>query len=203
MSRRVQLEVFEISDLTDDRVELGQAELEECRLAAFEQGYTAGWDDAVAAQDTEITRLRSDLGDNLRDLSFTYHEAHSHVLQSLEPLLGDMVAKVLPAIARQALAPMVLEELRPVARQLSDAPIEVVANAGNRCLLESLLVNDAPFPLTFTEEPSLGDGQVFLNFGRNERRVDLDGAIAAITAAVAGFFEIERDMIMDKEKAVG
>ena len=199
MGHRVQLEVFELSDLADARVELGQTELEECRLAAFEQGYTAGWDDAVAAQDAEVTRLRSDLGGSLRDLAFTYHEAHSHVLASLEPLLSDMVAKVLPAIARQTLAPMVLEELRPAARELSDAPIEVVANAGNRKLLEKLLVKEASFPLTFTEEPSLSDGQVYLNFGHSELRVDLDGSIAAITAAVAGFFEIERDTTMDKE----
>lgn len=203
MGRRVQLDVFELSDLTEDRVELGQSELEECKLTAYEQGYTAGWDDAVAAQDAEITRLRSDLGNNLQDLSFTYHEAHSHVLRSLEPLLLDMVAKVLPATARHALAPMILEELRPIARKLADAPVEVIANAENRALLERMLIDEAPFPLTFTEEPSLSDGQVFLNFGRNELRVDLDGAIAAIKAAIAGFFEVEKDNNQQKEKAVG
>ena len=192
MPRRIQLEVFELTDMTDERVELGQAELEECRLAAYEQGYTAGWDDAVAAQDGEVARLRADLGQNLQDMSFTYHEAHSHVLRTLEPLLNDMVAKVLPAIARDTLAPMVLEHLRPIAKDLADQPVSLVANPANRDLLERLVVDEAPFPLTFQEEASLGDGQVYLRFGTEETRIDLDGVIEAISSAVSGFFRIEK-----------
>lgn len=192
MAKRIQLEVFELSDMTDDRVELGQAELEECRLAAYEQGYTAGWDDAVAAQDGEVARLRADLGRNLEDLSFTYHEAHSHVLRTLEPLLHDMVTKVLPAIARESLGQMVLDHLRPMAKELADQPITLVANSANRELLEGLVVAEAPFPLTFREEPSLGDGQVYLRLGEAESRIDLDGVISAISAAVSAFFRIEK-----------
>ncbi|MBC7142573.1 MAG: flagellar biosynthesis protein [Rhodobacteraceae bacterium] len=192
MAKRVQFEVFELTDMTDDRVELGQAELEECRLAAYEQGYTAGWDDAVAAQDGEIARLRADLGRNLEDLSFTYHEAHSHVLRTLEPLLHDMVTKVLPAIARESLGQMVLDHLRPMAKDLADQPVTLVANPANRELLENLVVAEAAFPLTFREEPSLGDGQVYLRLGEAESRIDLDGVISAISAAVSAFFRIEK-----------
>lgn len=192
MPRRVQLEVFELTDMTDERVELGQAELEECRLAAYEQGYTAGWDDAVAAQDSEVARLRGELGRNLEDMSFTYHEAHSHVLRTLEPLLNDMVGKILPAIARETLAPLVLEHLQPVAKDLAGQPVSLVANPANRDLLERLVIAGAPFPLTFCEEASLGEGQVYLKFGGDETRIDLDGVIAAISAAVSGFFRIER-----------
>ncbi|MCV2872442.1 flagellar biosynthesis protein [Defluviimonas sp. WL0050] len=193
MPRRVQLEVFELTDMTDQRVELGQAELEETRLASYEQGYSAGWDDAVAAQDKEIARLRADLGRNLEDMSFTFHEAHSHVLRTLEPLLHDMVNKVLPAIARQSLAPMILEHLRPIARELSDLPITLLANPVNREVLERLVIADAPFPLTFKEEESLGEGQVYLKFGTgDETRIDLDGVIGAISSAVSGFFHIEK-----------
>lgn len=192
MARRVQLEVFELTDMTDERVELGQAELEECRLAAYEQGYTAGWDDAVAAQDDEVARLRADLGRNLEDLSFTYHEAHSHVLRTLEPLLHDMVTKVLPAIARESLGQMVLDHLRPTAKELAEQPIALVANPSNRKLLEQLLVEEASFPLTFREEASLGDGQVYLRLGEAESRIDLDGVISAISAAVSAFFRIEK-----------
>lgn len=192
MAKRVQFEVFELTDMTDDRVELGQAEFEECRLAAYEQGYTAGWDDAVAAQDGEIARLRADLGRNLEDLSFTYHEAHSHVLRTLEPLLHDMVTKVLPAIARESLGHMVLDHLRPMAKDLADQPVTLVANPANRALLETLVVAEATFPLTFREEPSLGDGQVYLRLGEAESRIDLDGVISAISAAVSAFFRIEK-----------
>ncbi|MEZ5777412.1 MAG: flagellar biosynthesis protein [Paracoccaceae bacterium] len=199
MTRRVQLEVFELPDVTDGRVELAQGELEECRLAAYEQGYTAGWEDAVAAQSSDISRLRADLGRNLADLSFTYHEAHSHVLRSLEPLLKDMVTKVLPAVARESLGQMVLEHIRPIAKTLADGPIVVVAHPINRASLEDLLVRENSFPLEFEEEPSLGEGQVHLRLGAHDARVDLDGVIGAISAAVSAFFTIEKQ----REKAHG
>ncbi|MCB2135644.1 MAG: flagellar biosynthesis protein [Rhodobacteraceae bacterium] len=203
MARRIQLDVFELPDMTDTRIELGQSELEECRLTAYEQGYSAGWDDAVAAQDREVARLRSDLGASLQEMSFTYEEARGHVLRALEPLLSDMVAKVLPAIAHETLVPMILDELRPAAADLGQTPVTVIANGVNRALLEKLLVEPAKFPILLKDEPSLSDGQVFLKFGKIDKRIDLDSVIAAITKAVRGFFAFEEEAMAEKEQAVG
>lgn len=191
-ARRLQLEVFDAPDRTGPRVDLGQDEYEEAQLAAYDQGYTAGWDDAVTAQDAEVARLRADLGRNLQDLSFTYQEAHGHVLRTLEPLLQDMVTKILPAIARESIGHVVLDHLRPLAKELAGAPITVVANPANRAVIERLLVAEADFPLTFEEELSLGEGQAHLRLGEAESRVDLDGVIAAISAAVSAFFRIQK-----------
>lgn len=192
MPRPLQLEVFDAPQRAAPRAEIAQAELEEVRLQAYEQGYTAGWDDAVAAQEAEVARLRGELGRNLEDLSFTYHEAHSHVLRTLEPLLHDMVTKVLPALARETLGQIVLEHLRPLAQQLTGAPITVVTNPVNRATIERLLVAEAKFPLVVREEDSLGEGQVYLKLGEVETQIDLDGVIAAMAAAVSTFFRIER-----------
>jgi flagellar assembly protein FliH len=193
MSRPLRLEVFEDIDGSGASVTMARAELEENRLAAFERGYTAGWDDAAAAQTEEVARLRADLGRNLQDMAFSYHEARSHVLRALEPLLHDMVTKVLPAIARQALGQMVLEQLRPVAEGLSDAPITVTANPVNRAVIEAIVIGQAAIPMTFCGEESLGKGQAYLRFGVAESRVDLDGVIATIAAAVSAFFQIEKE----------
>lgn len=192
MSRRLQLEVFEAPEHAPRQRELAQVEIEEARLQAYEQGYTAGWDDAVAAQDAEVARLRGDLGRNLADLSFTYHEAHSHVLRTLEPLLRDMVTKVLPALTRETLGHVVLDHLRPLAHELAGAPIAVVANPVNRAIIERLLVAEADFPVIVREEESLGEGQVYLKLGEVESQIDLDGVIAAMAAAVSAFFSVER-----------
>jgi len=193
MSRPLRLEVFEDIDGSGAAVTMARGELEENRLAAFEQGYSAGWDDAAAAQTEEVARLRTDLGRNLQDMAFSYHEARSHVLRALEPLLHDMVTKVLPAIAREALGQMVLEQLRPVAEGLSDAPITVTANPVNRAVIEAIVIGQAVIPMTFCGEESLGEGQVYLRFGVAESRVDLDGVIATIAAAVSAFFQIEKE----------
>jgi len=194
MGSRFQLEVFELPDVTGEKVDCSAADFEEMRLAAFEKGYTAGWDDAVAAQDAESSKLRTDLAKNLEDLGFTYHEARHHVLSAMQPLLRDMVAKVLPAIARESLARVVLETVMPLAEEMSGAAITVVVNPINRPAVEELLTAGKSLPLTFVEEPSLGEGQVYLRMGEAESRIDLDGVIAAIGDAVAGFFAMQNEV---------
>lgn len=186
---RFRLEVFELPDTGNETVKVTVSEREEMRLTAFEKGYTAGWDDAVAAQEGESRKLRADLARNLQDLSFTYHESRTHVLGAMEPLLRDMVSKVLPAIARKSLGQVALEALRPLAEEAAGGPISVVVNPASREIVEELLTAKVAMPFAFVEEPSLSEGQVYLRFGDAEHRVDLDGVISAIGAAIAAFFE--------------
>lgn len=194
MPRRLQLEEFDFGKpLPAEPVPDPQPERlaahEEARLAGFDQGYAAGWDDAVAAQEAEVIKLRGDLGRNLQALSFTYHEARAHVLGALRPLLADMVGKVLPAVARQALGAVVLDALRPMAETLAEAPVEVVLNPASRTTVEAMLTAGAAPPFRITEEPSLGEGQVYLRLGQTERQVDLDGVVRAIETAITAFFQ--------------
>lgn len=192
ISRVLKLETFAPSDPDLTRDNVTDTEAEEVRLAAYEQGYSAGWEDAVAAQDADLTRLRNELGQNLQDLAFTYHEAHSHVLRTLEPLLRDMVAKVLPAIARETLGHMVVEELRPLVADLTGAPLTIATHPDNVAMIEDLVIARAKFPAELRADPTLGPGQAQFRIGPAERVVDLDGVIAAIAGAVAGFFDIEK-----------
>ncbi len=193
MARLLHLETFDMPAPVANLPEVAQGEIEELRLAAYEQGYSAGWDDAVAAQSDEVSQLRADLGRNLIEMTLAHREARQHVLGTLEPLLLDMVTKVLPTIAHQTLGPIILEQLRPVAETMSSAPIIVMTAPRNREIVENLLSAQTGLPITVREEPSLGDGQAFLKLAESETRVDLDGVISAIAAAVAAFFHIEQD----------
>lgn len=189
MASRLELETFEPEEPAPASFALDPAELEELKLTAFEQGYAAGWDDAITAQGTEAAKLRAELGRNLQELAFTYHEARGHVLRALEPLLRDMAAKVLPALARDNTARIVLEHLVPVAEELASAPVKVVANPASLAQIRELLLREADFPLDFAEEPSLGEAQVYLRFRDSELRIDLDGVVDAIRAAISAYFK--------------
>lgn len=190
---RYRLQVFELPDRSGDQLQISASEMEEARLAAFEKGYKAGWDDAVAAQATEAARQKADMARALQDLAFTYHEAHGHVLRAMEPLLQDMVTKVLPLVARKALGQVALEALRPLAEEMAGAPVTVMVNPANRAVVEALLTEAGSLPLRCVEEPSLGDGQVYLRMGDSETRVDLDGVIAAIGTALTAFFASQKE----------
>jgi flagellar assembly protein FliH len=163
---------------------------EEARLAAYDQGYAAGWEDAAAAQAEDQARLRSDLANNLQALSFTYHEARLHVLRALAPLLEEMVARLLPEVAREALGPVVLDALMPLAEGLASTPVTIVLNPAARPALEPLLQSAPSLPVILEDEPTLGEGQVYLRLDAAETQIDLNRAVARITAAVRGFLDL-------------
>lgn len=161
---------------------------EEIRGIAFEQGYSAGWDDAIAARDTDEARQRQAVLATLSDLSFSYHEAHSHVLTAIRPLLLDMVRKVLPAIARDTLGPMIVDHILPVARDLAGAPVTLTISPAGRAAVESALADNLTLPVVIAEDSELSPGQAYLRLGETETHLDLDGVVAAIAAAVESFF---------------
>jgi flagellar assembly protein FliH len=190
------LEVFEVSSTaktSSTMVTTEIAAIEEAKLAAYEQGYKAGWDDAAAAQSEDQTRIRADLARNLQQLSFTYQEARAHVLKSLEPLLTEIVGRLLPETARETLAPLVLERTMPLAEDLGDQPMTLVLNPAVRAAVEGLIEQATGLPLVVQEEPTLSEGQVYLRLGEVEAKVDLTRVTAEITAAVRGFFSLTQE----------
>lgn len=188
----LRLEVFD-TYITPDGADLPLVEataVEEAKVASFEQGYQAGWDDAAAAQEGDQGRIRADLARSLQSLAFTFQDARSHVLQAIRPLILEMTARILPEVARESLAPTVLDALMPMADELSEAPLTLVLNPAVRAQVEDLVTQATGLPLVIDEEPSISEGQVYIRFGPAEAKVDLTQVTEDITAAVRAFFTL-------------
>lgn len=190
------LEVFDIDspqEQASGMVTMQLGAVEEAKLAAYEQGYRAGWDDAAAAQAEDQNRIRADLARNLQQLSFTWQEARAHMLRAVEPLLEEMVGRVLPETAREMLAPMVLEQVMPLAGEMTDQPVALVLNPAVRVAVETLIEQATGLPMVIQEEPTLPEGQVYIRLGATEAQVDLSRVTADIAAALRGFFSLSRE----------
>jgi flagellar assembly protein FliH len=188
----LRLEIFDTAPAADGSLQplVEAAAVEEAKVASFEQGYSAGWDDAVAAQQGDQEKIRADLARNLQTLSFTFQDARSHVLQSIRPLILEMVNRLLPEVAREALAPTVLDAVMPLAEGMADAPVTLVLNPANRPQVEDLVAQATGLPMVIDEEPSMPDGQVYIRFGTAETKVDLAQVTADIGLAVRSFFNL-------------
>ncbi len=170
-----------------NRTEINQVALENERLASFETGYSAGWEDAVKAQADDQTRVSSDLAQNLQDMSFTYHEAVAHLNKSIEPLLQDIVAKVLPQMAKETLGMQIVEQLAELARVQTGAAMQITVSPTNLEAVENLVGEALQEPFEITSEPSLGDGQAYIKFGTAEREIDTGQLIEGIQSAMTAF----------------
>jgi flagellar assembly protein FliH len=192
----LKLEVFEQQSIPAEgrTVVMEASEIEDVRLQSYDNGYAAGWEDAVAAAAKEQDRISSEVANNLQRLAFTFQEVRAHVLRSVQPVVTQLATQLLPQLAQDVLAPVVLDTVMPLIDELADTPIKVVLNPSSRAAVERLLSQAAGLPLLIEEEPSLGEGQVYLRMGDTEHRIDLDQAVRDITTAVHDFFDYsERD----------
>lgn len=164
------------------------------KLDSFERGYKAGWDDATTAQHQDQSRISSDLESSLNDLAFTFHEARSHVLNGVEPLLRELVKKIFPRFAQDRLPVLIKEHIATALAEVTERPIILCVSPKSRAAVESALPLDPGFPITVKEEPTLSDGQVFLNLGATEEVLDLDEVLSSVNAAISDFFEINQRM---------
>ncbi|PZQ97619.1 MAG: flagellar biosynthesis protein [Cereibacter sphaeroides] len=194
----LKLETFQLTEPGHAKSQSETADTDEARLASYEQGYAAGWEDCASSQEEDHRKLTAELGRNLQALSFTYHEARAHILRSVGPLVQEITLSLLPVAAKAALAPKVLESLLPQIEATVDVPVLLVVNPAAATAVAALVQDQSGLNITIREEPSIGEGQVYLRFGETETRLDLDRAKEEIAAAVRSFFELN-----EKERKYG
>ncbi|GGH39400.1 flagellar assembly protein FliH [Cribrihabitans marinus] len=179
------LEDFTVDPMAAGRLQLiDEDTLEERRLAAFEQGYAAGWEDAVAAQATEDDRVVSGLAKTLEDLSFTYHEALAQMAVSLRPLFQGLVGTVLPDALNRSFGHHIVEQLNDMASEDIAQPALLVVPKGAGKALQPILDRDFSLPVQLIEEASLPPGQASLRIGQAERDIDCNRLLASISEAM-------------------
>ena len=152
--------------------------IEAARLEGFDTGYRAGWDDAIKTQNDDHARIASDFAQNLQDLSFTYHEAYSQVLNGISPLLEDVVGKLLPGTLRDTLGLHISDQLGAMAREIGALEVQIAVAPGNAETVTPLIEQDFGFPLTLVEDDTLTDGQADIRFGETEKQIDLSGLLS-------------------------
>ncbi|MCT4554992.1 MAG: ABC transporter ATP-binding protein [Pelagimonas sp.] len=174
---------------------IDEVDLEGVRLDAFEKGYRAGWDDAIKAQSEDRDRISNELGQHLQDLSFTYHEACSHVINALTPLLNEMVQVVLPSMSQASLQAHIVEQLQAIAKEVGGMDVVIAVSPANSEALEPLMDQDFGFPIQLLEDPDLAAEQADIRFGQTEKQIDLGDLLSSLKEAVDGFAHENRRKI--------
>ena len=161
----------------------------ELRLAAYEEGYKAGWEDAAAAKDDEGKRLTGEFVQTIQDLSFTYHEALAKLSAATAPLLSDFVLKLLPEMLPGALRAQLAAQLTELVAAQADGSIELTVAPDQIARIKDLLEDRLAMPFGISADPSLSPHQVYLRVGTTEREINLDAVMEGITAAVDAYLD--------------
>lgn len=194
MARALKLEVFDLFASPvgqhDPQVSLPG---EEQKLQAFEKGYAAGWDDALDAQSANNKRICSELDQSLQDLSFTYHEARSQVLNDLKPLLTELTDTFLPSLSRETFSQLICDRALAISQDMPQSRIALHLRPEDVPLVEGLLEGQSPhLELEITSDETLEPGQASLIFDDAEEEIDLNGAFRELRAAMDNFYQPNR-----------
>lgn len=169
---------------------LSEGAIEDLRLAAFEKGYQAGWDDSVKAQRDSSTSLSEDFARNIRDLSFTYHEAYAGFVTAIEPVIGQIVTAVLPELAHATLGVRVAGLLEKLVEKHGRQPVLLVTAPASADALQAVLPGDSGLAVEIRQDATLGEGQVQLRFGdAAECEINLQEVLDGIHAATESFVQ--------------
>lgn len=171
---------------------------DELRQTAYEEGYSAGWEDATTACSDARAEREAEAARALQGLIQTREAAQLAVLLSLEPLLKQMVAILLPEMAQAALAPRVVQSVMALAEATVQGPMIVKAAPDVADPVERLLPLIArELNVRVETDAALPEGCIRISAGQRESQIDHSAALAAIARGVAEFFEIhageERD----------
>ena len=156
-------------------------------LASFEQGYKAGWDDAISAKSEEHASVSAELATRLNDLSFTYHEARESILADLAPTVEKAIMTVLPEVARQAVGALAVEQLNAIIRENSETPVVLSTAPDTYQPIIDVMPEDQKIPVEVVRDESLAEGQVRFEFAQRERLIDLSEVLEAVAEAMTAF----------------
>lgn len=183
----------DFGDLDAEQLVMTDQALEEERLASFERGYQAGWEDASKAHAQEQGHIGGELARNLQDLSFTFHEAQAAILNNLEPLFQHLLHTVLPAVAQDGFETRIVEELGALSRELGGGCVIVSVAPAHTDRVEALLGDMTTLDVSVQPDGTLGEGQAFLRLGQRERMIDLKTALDEIQQRISAFFEASKE----------
>ena len=163
---------------------------DETRLAIFDEGFQAGWDDATQALRTEADTALSGISQRLQDMSFTFEEARTKLLGAQVPVLTQMIGKVLPAAAEASLAPRLRQEIdRMLAGEL-EGSITISVAPQSLEAMENCLQSVMTRPFSVAPDPLLEPGEVLLEVGERAREVNCDHFVQEISGALDAYLNL-------------
>lgn len=166
---------------------LSEEAVEEQRLVSFEKGYSAGWEDAISAKDQESTRISATLASSLEDLNFTYHEAQTQLIESLDPMFKVLTSSVLPDAMAATFGHHIVDQLTDMARLQTDQAMQIVVSPGESHGVRALVAENISVPVKVQEDDTLAEGQAYLRVGASERELNSSALLESIHGSIDAF----------------
>lgn len=145
----------------------------------YHQGYEGGFAIGVETANAEAEALSAQFVQSLNAIDFTYAEARNQLLASLEPLLLNVAAKILPHCVENGFVGQLADILQQAAAQDATSAVTLHIHPSQKAAVESAAQNTAAQVIIATD-PTLNKHAAWIKHGRQETLLDIDGLLDAI-----------------------
>lgn len=176
----LKLEVFETAETENSDAVFDSHQAEKLRQTAYEQGYAAGWQDALEHMRDDDALRRIAAEEALQAISFSYYEAHGALQAAFLALARAMLDVVLPETVRLVLPVCLDAELRALVTKNTQPEIVIKCAPSACAALEPVVAAVPSVQFQLVAEPSFTDAQIALSLGAQERVIDLDNVLSGL-----------------------
>lgn len=168
------LEEFPLGDhpFSAEKTAANSAPDEAQLMQSYDRGYQAGWDDALASDQNERTRIDAEFARNLEELSVTFAEAQRQVCLSLESLVLALLEQVLPEVYQDHFPALVERTILPILRECGHLTAELLCAPEDRPVIEDLLAGKGTPPFSLRVEPSFARHQLRIQVGHERHEIN-------------------------------
>jgi len=158
-----------------DEVSTAQNEaLEDEKLKSFEDGYSAGWDDAMKAQEERGRKLSSALQEAVAQARVTKEEAFGVFSEASANLLNTLLGAALPKFSSQIVSFHAKELIERFSIDLNAIDTELVVSSHQVDVFTSHIKDIQINDLKIIGSSDLDVDQAVMRFSGQEKGIDLD-----------------------------
>ncbi len=173
-----------------------EEQLADQTLKSFEEGYTAGWDDAVKAHEQAKVALSTTVQKELEQANLTVGTAKEAFSKSTEALFSAVVSKLLPDLAQTGLPDLIVTELQKALAAATDVEAIVKVSTDQQNAVATALEEHLGESFSVICDPELSPGQACFAVGETETHIDLPRSVDEISEKLRAF-----EMTTESEKS--
>ncbi|MFK7975704.1 MAG: hypothetical protein AB8C02_06185 [Halioglobus sp.] len=150
---------------------------DELKLKYYEDGYGAGWEDAVKAQENSAETLFASLNQAVTEVTFTRDEALDVLSTKVGELAEAIVLHFVPHLTDTNFTSMIVQTVTDEFNSIGEQRIGLQVSNDNYLQLNESLPETLKNALLLECVDKLPDGQVSFNAGSSEKMLDFDGLV--------------------------
>lgn len=180
----LKLESFDADSAVPAGPHLAVEDAESLRSSAFEDGYGAGWTDALEQMRGEDALRRAASDEALQAVAFGFHEARDGLESCFMDLASQFLLRLLPKLRSAALRQHLEVELQALATRHFSNRLEILCAPDCVTTIAEQVRALPQLDIALVEEPSFTDAQLLIRVDQTERVIDIDHVISTLDTAL-------------------